>query len=84
LPLCPPHPQGELRLGDFGFAIDNQKQAAFRYCGTLDYMSPEVLDNARGNHDLREIWGPTPEKLASHNLKAYDNKVRQCAETGAF
>ncbi len=68
-------------MGDFGFAIDVQKQAAFRYCGTLAYMSPEILYNARGNHALHEGEGVTPEMLAANNLKAYDNKVRQCAET---
>ncbi len=53
-PPLPPHPTrcfpsilaDELLVGDFGLAIQQQRELPFLRAGTLDYMSPEVICSA--------------------------------------
>lgn len=48
--------EGNIKLCDFGWsaeAISNQKRTTF--CGTIDYMSPEMIKNEPHDHTL-DIW----------------------------
>ncbi|EAR92311.2 Serine/Threonine kinase domain protein (macronuclear) [Tetrahymena thermophila SB210] len=50
--------KGDVKLGDFGLAIENNnaiKEKRQTFCGTLDYISPEMFN--RKGHDFRvDIW----------------------------
>ncbi|KAL4439313.1 hypothetical protein ABPG74_016976 [Tetrahymena malaccensis] len=50
--------KGDVKLGDFGLAIENnnaKKEKRQTFCGTLDYISPEMFN--RKGHDFRvDIW----------------------------
>lgn len=46
---------GQLRLGDFGLAVDLARELPFTRSGTLDYMAPEV--RASGQVMLRITSG---------------------------
>eukprot|EP00191_Tetraselmis_sp_GSL018_P005909 CAMPEP_0177614348 /NCGR_PEP_ID=MMETSP0419_2-20121207/22639_1 /TAXON_ID=582737 /ORGANISM="Tetraselmis sp., Strain GSL018" /LENGTH=525 /DNA_ID=CAMNT_0019111463 /DNA_START=896 /DNA_END=2474 /DNA_ORIENTATION=- len=48
----------ELKLGDFGLAVDLEKERPVSRVGTLDYMAPEVLAS------------PTPEQIARNAAEA--------------
>jgi aurora kinase len=41
-----------MRLGDFGLAIDWNKEIPFSRSGTLDYMAPEVRETI-SDYDIR-------------------------------
>ena len=65
--------RGELRLGDFGLAIDNSRELAFARVGTLDYMAPEVLRNPKTR--LCESPAVTLEELAARSIVPYGPAV---------
>jgi len=65
--------RGELRLGDFGLAIDNSRELAFARVGTLDYMAPEVLRNPKTR--LCESPAVTLEELSARGIAPYGPAV---------
>lgn len=52
--------ENELKLGDFGLAINTSKEKPISRVGTLDYMAPEVLAM------------PTPEQIAKKKINVND------------
>ena len=46
---------GELKITDFGLSVHAQNQRRTTFCGTLDYMSPEMVQHKV--HDVRtDTW----------------------------
>eukprot|EP00892_Ulva_mutabilis_P000440 jgi/Ulvmu1/10397/UM061_0081.1 len=62
----------QIRLGDFGLAIDITKEIPFCRSGTLDYMAPEVLINPCTRLEEQDA---TPEQLSIRNIVPYSSKV---------
>uniref|UniRef100_A0A1A9X1H9 non-specific serine/threonine protein kinase n=1 Tax=Glossina brevipalpis TaxID=37001 RepID=A0A1A9X1H9_9MUSC len=51
--------QGHIVLADFGLSkifSSESDHRAYSYCGTLDYMAPELVSVSRGGHDLAVDW----------------------------
>lgn len=50
--------ENELKIGDFGLAVQLSKQSEKRntYCGTLDYFAPELIDEKKGYSFEIDIW----------------------------
>ena len=46
---------GNVKLCDFGWSIDESVSARNTICGTLEYMAPEVLDSSSYNEEI-DIW----------------------------
>ncbi|GAQ86022.1 hypothetical protein KFL_002660030 [Klebsormidium nitens] len=65
---------GTLKLGDFGFAINTERDVAKSRLGTLDYMSPEVLQMPSTN-DGSDPDLPSPVGSPRAAERGYDSKV---------
>ena len=65
--------EGDVKLGDFGLAIDWSHELAFSRSGTLDYMAPEVLINPATH--LQESAAVTAPQLAAKNIRPYTAAV---------
>ncbi|KAG2442861.1 hypothetical protein HXX76_002940 [Chlamydomonas incerta] len=65
--------EGDVKLGDFGLAIDWSRELAFSRSGTLDYMAPEVLINPATH--LQESAAVTAPQLAAKNIRPYTAAV---------
>ena len=65
---------GEIRLADFGTAIQCDVEVPFLAVGTLDFMAPEVLFSFAPKGAV-ESPCTTPEMLAEAGLKPYDYKA---------
>lgn len=48
--------EGYLRLADFGLAKDLSEQAGKGFCGTLEYMAPEIVSNSEKGHNYTVDW----------------------------
>ncbi|CCK69861.1 aurora kinase KNAG_0D01090 [Huiozyma naganishii CBS 8797] len=49
-------PHNQLKLTDFGWSIINPKGLRRRtFCGTIDYLSPEIVDYKEYDHNV-DIW----------------------------
>ncbi|CAD7695838.1 unnamed protein product [Ostreobium quekettii] len=55
--------EGSLKLGDFGLAVDMNKEPVKMRVGTLDYMAPEVVS------------APVPDDGPTPSRAHYDEKV---------
>ena len=48
--------EGHIILTDFGlsraFAADDTVQRAYSFCGTIEYMAPEIVKGGKNGHDL--------------------------------
>jgi len=76
---------GTLKIADFGWSIHTPSSKRKTFCGTLDYLCPEILDNK--THDDRvDLWclgvlcfefctGNPPFESLSH--KETYNKIRK-------
>ncbi|KXZ56673.1 hypothetical protein GPECTOR_1g606 [Gonium pectorale] len=60
---------GNVKLGDFGLAIDSTNELPFSRSGTLDYMAPEVLLNPATH--MQEATTVTAAQLQAKNIKPY-------------
>jgi serine/threonine protein kinase len=48
--------EGNIKLCDFGWAAEaNIRESRLSYCGTVDYMAPEMLKNEPHDYSL-DIW----------------------------
>jgi serine/threonine protein kinase len=47
--------KGVLKLSDFGWAIYAPKERRRTFCGTLDYVSPEVVEGHSYDEKI-DIW----------------------------
>ncbi|GFR41246.1 hypothetical protein Agub_g1920 [Astrephomene gubernaculifera] len=65
--------EGEVKLGDFGLAIEWTRELPFSRSGTLDYMAPEVLMNPATH--TQESSAVTPTVLASKGIRPYTAAV---------
>ena len=65
---------GEVRLADFGTAIQCEVEVPFLAVGTLDFMAPEVLGSLAPKGAV-ESPCTTPEMLEEAGLKPYDFKA---------
>lgn len=63
---------GQIRLGDFGLAIDCSKEIPFYRSGTLDYMAPEVLINPSTRLEEGEA---TLAQLEARKIVPYTTKT---------
>ncbi|KAG2499344.1 hypothetical protein HYH03_002919 [Edaphochlamys debaryana] len=61
--------EGQVKLGDFGLAIDWTKELPFSRSGTLDYMAPEVLVNPATH--TQESAAVSLQLLASKGIRPY-------------
>jgi len=47
---------GRVKLADFGWSnVFNEKKPRTTYCGTLDYLAPEMIKEC-GHDDKLDIW----------------------------
>eukprot|EP00826_Nyctotherus_ovalis_P055130 TRINITY_DN7303_c0_g2_i3.p1 TRINITY_DN7303_c0_g2~~TRINITY_DN7303_c0_g2_i3.p1 ORF type:complete len:518 (-),score=129.23 TRINITY_DN7303_c0_g2_i3:49-1602(-) len=46
---------GTLKLGDFGCCSKNNDANRMKFCGTIDYMAPEVVSNKESN-EKADVW----------------------------
>ena len=46
---------GEPKIGDFGLAACIKDKMRASFCGTVDYMSPEILKNVEYGKDV-DLW----------------------------
>ncbi|CAO3612379.1 unnamed protein product [Cunninghamella echinulata] len=47
--------KGSLKLADFGWAVHDRRPRRKTFCGTLDYLPPEMIENR--NHNAKvDIW----------------------------
>ncbi len=65
---------GEVRLADFGTAIQCEVEVPFLAVGTLDFMAPEVLGSLAPKGAV-ESPCTTPEMLEEAGLRPYDYKA---------
>nr|CAD7576671.1 unnamed protein product [Timema californicum] len=53
--------QGHIVLTDFGLSKDflphEKEQRAYSFCGTIEYMAPEVVRGGNTGHDITRIAG---------------------------
>eukprot|EP00898_Chlorokybus_atmophyticus_P008647 jgi/Chlat1/8784/Chrsp90S08132 len=47
--------KGDVKLSDFGWAVHAPQNRRTTICGTLDYLSPEMVNNYLHNHAV-DIW----------------------------
>jgi len=47
--------QGVIKLGDFGCSTYIKNKMRETFCGTLDYLSPEMVDNKLYDYSV-DIW----------------------------
>ncbi|TNV82856.1 hypothetical protein FGO68_gene17743 [Halteria grandinella] len=48
---------GYLMLADFGIAASLRRgQSSFDFCGTIEYMAPEMISNDKGGHSFPFDW----------------------------
>eukprot|EP01134_Creolimax_fragrantissima_P005835 CFRG5835T1 len=50
--------RGHIRICDFGFAkrLENRDDRTHTFCGTPEYLAPEVIDNFGGYNRLVDLW----------------------------
>ena len=65
---------GDVRLADFGTAINADVEVPFLAVGTLDFMAPEVL-SSQAPKGAVESPCTTPEMLEEAGVRAYDTKA---------
>jgi len=46
---------GELKIGDFGWSVHAPRNRRSTLCGTLDYLSPEMIEGKEHTH-LVDVW----------------------------
>jgi len=44
-----------LKICDFGWCVATDNQPRSTFCGTLEYMAPEMIANGSHNHTL-DVW----------------------------
>ena len=49
------HPQGELKIADFGWSVHAPSSRRKTLCGTLDYLPPEMIENKDHDHTV-DLW----------------------------
>lgn len=48
--------EGNIKLCDFGWSVEfNQLEKRKTFCGTADYMAPEMIKNEPHDHNI-DIW----------------------------
>ena len=45
----------QVKLCDFGWSIHTPSNQRKTYCGTMDYLSPEIVENQKYDHNV-DIW----------------------------
>jgi len=83
--------KGHLKLADFGWSNYFQPQMARdTFCGTLDYLAPEMLTNRHQHDHMVDIWAvgvliyellsgkaPFSSSIASSNMKEIEKLTQQ-------
>lgn len=84
---------GYAKLTDFGLSKEGVKgnQEARTFCGTPEYLAPEVVDESKGGHGKAVDWwsfgciiyemltGSPPFQLKENNRKELFEKIKNCA-----
>jgi serine/threonine protein kinase len=47
--------KGKLKLADFGWAVHDRRPRRTTFCGTLDYLPPEMIENKTHNAKV-DVW----------------------------
>lgn len=83
--------KGHLKLADFGWSNYFRPQMAREtFCGTLDYLAPEMLTNHHQHDHMVDIWAigvlifelltgkaPFSSSIASNNMKEIEKLTQQ-------
>ncbi|KAK6089976.1 hypothetical protein P3W45_001022 [Vairimorpha bombi] len=78
----------QLKLADFGWAVKNNDKMRLTFCGTLEYLSPEMLNNQIHDHNI-DIWclgvltyeflvGKPPFDIKPRSLREAKRKIVSC------
>lgn len=46
---------GNLKIADFGYSVCNRDRNRYTFCGTPEYLAPEIIANSRHTHSV-DIW----------------------------
>ncbi|KAF7677265.1 putative spindle assembly checkpoint kinase like protein [Astathelohania contejeani] len=77
---------GQIKLADFGWSVCNVDQNRYTFCGTVEYLAPEIIKNDR--HDTTvDLWclgiltyefvvGRTPFEIPSRNYREAYSKIK--------
>lgn len=77
-----------LKLADFGWAVKNNDKKRNTFCGTLEYLSPEMLNNQVHDHNI-DVWclgiltyeflvGKPPFDIKPRSLREAKRKIINC------
>ncbi|EQB60820.1 ser thr tyr protein kinase [Vairimorpha apis BRL 01] len=78
----------KLKLADFGWAVKNNDKKRTTFCGTLEYLSPEMLNNQVHDHNI-DVWclgiltyefltGKPPFDIKPRSLREAKRKIINC------
>lgn len=78
---------GTLKLADFGWAVHNADRRRMTFCGTMEYLAPEMVNNKKHDSSI-DLWclgvltyeflaGKTPFENKSRNMREVYKNIKE-------